>query len=209
MSNYLKQLKNLTFDCTDPSKIYASTNKYYLIIEKQCQNGDNLSQYEVEASLPVINITGISNDAAPLNIPYQGTSIFTTGSATQYGPISCTLMDRDDYLFRKYLMYWQSQIHNITLNSTINTDSNLRRVVLAVYDHDNTFKRSYVFHYAFPSLIDAVNLSWQNANSLTTYGVTFNFAYSETFTVESEVPLLENILDYSNPTVINVIPKNS
>lgn len=208
MSDYLKQLKNLSFDCVDPAKIYASTNKYYLIIEKQCEdNDDGGNTFEVEASLPAVNVTGISDDTSPLNIPYQGTSIFTAGSTTQYTPISVTLFDRDDYLFRKYLMWWQSNIHNYSLNSTKMTNSNVRRVILAIYDHDNTFKKSYVFNHAFPSSVDAVSLNWQSANNLATYGVTFHFSYAETINVETELPLLEKIENYSDPSVIAVIPE--
>lgn len=200
MSDYKKQLKNLTFDCTDPSKIYASTNKYYFIVEKQCENSPE-GEYKVEASLPAISVSGISNDSAPLNIPYQGTFIFAAGSATQHTPITVTMMDRDDFLFRKYLLQWQYDIH-----SAANVQNNLRRLILAVYNHDNSFQKSYVYHYAFPELVDAVGLSWQAPNTLATYGVTFRFAYNQEVLVENELPTLKNIAQYSDPGIISVIP---
>jgi len=126
-------------------------------------------------SIPEMNI-------ASINIPFRGRNIKIAGDRTiaEWG---ITVLNDTNFKLRNAFERWQNGINNMSDNEGLTNPVDYQ--VDAFVDHldrnGNTVK-SYTLRGAFPTIVGAIELTYDEATAIEQFDVTFQYQYFETNT---------------------------
>jgi hypothetical protein len=164
------------------------------------QGGARPSLFEVylpiPAGLSAVGIDGASADkfrftcrAAQLpaatvgSIPvsYFGRQIKVAGDRV-FSDWTVNILNDEDFLVRSMFEKWSNSINRLEANirdPIYSLNENLYKADLTViqYSKEGTAIRKYDIIGAFPTNVDPINLGWDNANAVESFGVTFSYDY--------------------------------
>ena len=117
-----------------------------------------------------------------VNVPFRGRNIKIAGDRT-IAEWSVTAYNDTNFKLRNAFERWQNGINNMTDNEGLTNPVDYQ--VDAFVDHldrnGNTIK-SYTLRGAFPTVLGAIDLSYDEATAIEQFDVTFNYQYFETNT---------------------------
>jgi hypothetical protein len=117
-----------------------------------------------------------------VNVPFRGRIIKIAGDRT-IAEWSVTAYNDTNFKLRNAFERWQNGINNMTDNEGLTNPVDYQ--VDAFVDHldrnGNTIK-SYTLRGAFPTVLGAIDLSYDEATAIEQFDVTFNYQYFETNT---------------------------
>jgi len=119
---------------------------------------------------------------ASINIPFRGRNIKIAGDRT-IAEWSVTVYNDTNFKLRNAFERWQNGINNMSDNEGLTNPVDYQ--VDAFVDHldrnGNTVK-SYTLRGAFPTIVGAIELSYDEAAAIEQFDVTFQYQYFETNT---------------------------
>jgi len=111
-----------------------------------------------------------------IEVPYYGRNVRYAGDRT-FEDWTVTVINDEDFAVRNSLEAW---------SNAINThDSNLRALpqdyksngIITQFSKDGSPLRTYVFEGMYPLTIDAIELGWDQVDTIEEFGVTFQFDF--------------------------------
>ena len=111
-----------------------------------------------------------------IEVPYFGRNVRYAGDRT-FEDWTVTVINDEDFAIRNSLEAW---------SNSINThDSNLRALpqdyksngIITQFSKDGAPLRTYVFEGMYPLTIDAIELGWDQVDTIEEFGVTFQFDF--------------------------------
>jgi len=120
-----------------------------------------------------------ASEVASFDVPYFGRKIKVAGDRT-FADWRVTIMNDEDFAVRSMLEAWSNAINRMVANVRDPAlDSELYKADLQViqYGKDGVPLRSYAIVGAFPTVIDAIALDWNQTNAIEEFAVTFAYDY--------------------------------
>jgi hypothetical protein len=114
-----------------------------------------------------------------IEVGYFGRKIKLAGDRT-FADWTVQVMNDEDFLVRGMLEKWSNALNKMEANQrqAYVTENDYKATLNVIqYSKDGNVIRSYDIIGAFPSTVDAINLSWDQQNQLETFGVTFSYDY--------------------------------
>jgi hypothetical protein len=119
---------------------------------------------------------------ASVNVPFRGRNIKIAGDRT-IAEWSVTVYNDTNFKLRNAFERWQNGINNMSDNEGLTNPVDYQ--VDAFVDHldrnGNTVK-SYTLRGLFPTIVAAIELSYDEATAIEQFDVTFQYQYFETNT---------------------------
>jgi len=148
-----------------PSNITANFN--YISTENQAKT---------EVLAKAVNFP--SFDITKMEIKRMGQRLYVP-SSQNYGELQFTMLSDDAYTQRKFLHSWMNACVYSTETNLFRDQNLLKYCSIEVYQLDNDMKPIFgaEFTYCFPNSIGEIQMSYDSADQLTEFPVTF--AYSQ------------------------------
>ena len=120
------------------------------------------------ASLP-------SNDVAPVEVGFFGRKIKLAGDRT-YPDWTITIMNDEDYLVRHAMEQWNNALNSAMGNIRLVEQGSYKQTatVVALSKNGNAIA-SYDFIGIFPTSVGAMDVDWDNTNTIQNFQVTFAY----------------------------------
>lgn len=141
------------------------------------QAAGDASRFLVEsAALPASSI-------APIEVPYFGRKIRVAGDRT-FEPWTVTVINDEDFKIRHAIEAWHNKINSLRDNlNTFNTSApESYKVVADVFQYSKTGGpaiRNYKFYGMFPTEVTAIDLNWNDTDTIERFQITFVYDYYE------------------------------
>lgn len=119
----------------------------------------------------------------PIEVPYFGRKIKVAGDRV-FQDWTVTIVNDEDMRHRNMFEAWHNKINALKSNRQDSApddllDYKVNAEVLAFGKagpgDDSGIVRSYTLEGVWPSLVDAINLDWDNGNQIATFDVTFSY----------------------------------
>jgi len=110
-------------------------------------------------------------------IPYFGRVVKMAGDHT-FEPWIITVINDEDFAIRNALETWSNSINNMRGNTRLGSAVNLTYKATASvtqYSKTGDILRVYNFEGLYPQNISAIDLNWQNTDSIEEFQVTFEY----------------------------------
>ena len=122
------------------------------------------------ANIPASNISTIS-------VPFRGRQLKVAGDRS-FEAWTVTVVNDANFTVRKALEKWSERIqnHNFALGETV-LENYFQDLTVRQLDRDGTNLRTYKVFSAWPSAMSAIDLSFDNADSIEEYQVTFQYQF--------------------------------
>lgn len=154
-------------------------------------NSDDIEFLCKSASLPA-SVSGM------IAVPYRGRQIKIAGDRT-FETWTITVLNSTDFNLRRKFESWMNVINN---NRTTNGATNLSayQVDINVYQlgKNNAVLQNYVLVGAFPVNVSAIELDYEQTDSISTFSVDFEYQYWEN-------PHIEDTTDTFNDSATTAI----
>lgn len=116
-----------------------------------------------------------------IEVPYFGRRIPLAGDRT-FAPWTVTVMNDEDWQVRSMFEAWSNALNKLQSNyrnvAFVNGEVNYKADFSVVqYAKTGGVIAQYNIIGCFPSVVDAIQLDWDNQNQIETFGVTFNYDY--------------------------------
>jgi hypothetical protein len=157
--------------------------------------GARSTLFQVQLSSPPTGLTGIQDalgrdapfliKAASLpastlgliQVPYFGRTVKMAGDRT-FTPWQVTVINDEDFKIRNALETWSNAINQMRGNTRLQDAANLSyKASLTVTQFSKTGEalRTYTFEGAYPQEVSAIELAWQNTDTIEEFQVTFEY----------------------------------
>lgn len=134
--------------------------------------GQKIEFMAKSASLP-------SADVADIEVMYRGRPVHFAGERT-FQPWTISVYNDNDFIVRDAFENWVNAISRAdSTNGTLLPSA--YQVDLEVYQLDRNDRqlKKYIFRDAYPTNVDAIQLSWDENNRIQEYSVTFQYNFWE------------------------------
>jgi hypothetical protein len=124
------------------------------------------------AELPESNLSSI-------DIPYFGRRIKVAGERS-FNDWSVTIMNDEDFSVRSMFETWSNAMNRLVSNVRdpgVSAEQYKTDLEVIQYGKDGSEIRSYQFVGAFPTSVSNIGLSWDTANAVEEFSVTFAYDY--------------------------------
>lgn len=112
-----------------------------------------------------------------ISVPYFGRAVKMAGDRT-FEPWTVTIINDEDFKIRNALETWSNSINNLRGNTRLGSAANLNYKATAQvtqYSKTGQTLRTYNFEGLYPSQISAIDLGWQNTDTIEEFTVTFEY----------------------------------
>jgi hypothetical protein len=114
-----------------------------------------------------------------IDIPYFGRRIKVAGERA-FADWSVTIMNDEDFAVRSMFEAWSNAMNRLVSNvrdPNISAEQYKTDLEVIQYGKDGSEIRSYQFVGAFPTSVSNIGLSWDTANAVEEFSVTFAYDY--------------------------------
>lgn len=116
----------------------------------------------------------------PIEIPYFGRKIRIAGDRT-FDAWPVTVMNDEDFAIRHTLERWHNSINSLQSNLNQNGSSAPRlyksTAIVTQFSKTGQALRRYRFNGIFPTVIEPIELDWENTDAIELFGVTFAYDF--------------------------------
>jgi hypothetical protein len=120
------------------------------------------------------------SDLGVVTVPYMGRKIHSVGDRT-FQPWSVTVINDEDFIVRNSMEAWMAAMNshegNITSFSTGAPLQYKTQAQIIQYSKTGVPIREYTFHGLFPTQLSAIDMSWENTDTIEEFQVTFQYDY--------------------------------
>ena len=114
-----------------------------------------------------------------VKVPYQSRMLQIPGDRT-FTDWDCTVIQDEGYVLRTALLNWQAAISGFTsFSSTAGVSTSHRKIEIQPFNRDGSASGHKARVYGWPSTIGAVALSWDDADKIQEYTVTFTISWDD------------------------------
>jgi len=157
--------------------------------------GARPSQFEVYLSIPTFVEADTGSDTkfrftcqaaqlpaatlGTIEVGYFGRRIKLAGDRT-FADWTVTVLNDEDFLVRAMFEKWSNSLNKLEANQrqSYATENDYKATLNVIqYSKDGNIIRSYDIIGAYPSVVDAINLNWDQQSQIETFGVTFAYDY--------------------------------
>ena len=121
------------------------------------------------ASLPVETM-------GTIEVPHQSRRVKLPGDRT-YEPWTITVINTTDFNVYDAFIDWNRSLNSPIANVGNSGNSNKRDGLVEQLDTFNSVVKSIEIRGAFPAIIGAIELDWENQNAIETFEVTMEYDY--------------------------------
>lgn len=153
--------------------------------------GIHPNQFKVQLNFPLLDGTGAStlsefmcsaasipaSNLGTIETYYRGRAVKTAGDRS-FEPWTVTIINDNDFRIRNALENWSELINkNRDATGALEPATYWQDLSVTQLDRNHSELKTYRMIGAFPESISAIDLSWDNNNSIETYTVTFQFQH--------------------------------
>jgi len=116
-----------------------------------------------------------------ISVPYLGRVTKIPGDRT-YEDFTVTILNREQMELRKELEQWNAAINGHKSNVSTGPQRDLwfnASITVKQLTRDNKVARTYILRHAFPKEVGAVELAFDNNDTVSEFTVTFGYTYFE------------------------------
>jgi len=125
------------------------------------------------ASLPALTLTEIA-------VPFRGRSIYIAGDREFGDAWTTTFYNDTDFMIRTAMERWQNGINDLADNTGVVAPSDYQTDLTVEHlDRDDVVLKSYIFKNAWPTGVDAIELTSGAAAEIETFSVTWRYQHFE------------------------------
>ena len=162
----------MAFAITDFANQYTGDYARPNLFEVEIGELSNAKMLIKTATLPASTVGAIE-------VPYQNRKLKLPGDRT-FADWSVTIMNDETYALRKLLLSWQKDITGFTsFSSAVAANSTHKELVVRPYNRDGTASSGIIKLYGWPSDIGTIDLSWDTADAVQEYTVTFSISWDD------------------------------
>jgi hypothetical protein len=159
---------------------FARANLYRVVfnIEPNSKNNDKL---HTELLAKAVNFPAF--EMSKLEIKRMGEKFYLPASQS-YGDLQLTVLSDDAYTPRRFLHAWLHDNNYSAEENVFRKNSNLSKSSVTVYQLDNKMNAIFGanFTHCFPSSIGEIQMSYDSADQLTEFPVTFSYSQYQILT---------------------------
>ena len=124
------------------------------------------------ASLPATTV-------GMVEVPYQNRKLKVPGDRT-FADWTATVIQDEHYYMRNSLLEWQKEILGFSeFKTTIGPGEAHRAILIQPYQRNGGIAGHRAYVYGWPSEIGSVDLSWESADAIQEYTVTFSISWDD------------------------------
>ena len=114
-----------------------------------------------------------------VEVPYQNRKLKIPGDRT-FADWTATILQDEGYTLRNELLKWQADITGFSQFKSIHTvGAAHRKITIQPYNRDGSEASTVANVYGWPSSIGSVELSWESADAIQEYTVTFTISWDD------------------------------
>ena len=113
-------------------------------------------------------------------VPFRGRNIYITGDRPAPETWSVTVYNDTDFMIRNAMELWQNGINSYVDNTGLVSPSDYQTdLTVEQLDRDDTVLKSYILRSCFPQSTAAIDLSFDTANAIEEFTVTWRYTHFE------------------------------
>lgn len=152
--------------------------------------GAKASLFQVQITNPVTNIADLKvpfmvtasnipeSTLGVIEVPYFGRKIKLAGDRT-FGEWQVTVMNDEDFLIRNAMEAWMNSINSHVSNlrqfPTSSPSEYKQQAQITQYSKAGVPIRTYQFNGIFPSSVSAIQMDWNDVDTIERFDVTFQY----------------------------------
>ena len=113
-------------------------------------------------------------------IPFRGRSIHIAGERGDFENWTTTFLNDTDFMIRNAMERWLNGINDLATNTGVVDPADYQSdLTVEQLDRDDTVLKSYIFRSAWPTGVNAIELTSENADAIEEFDVTWSFQHFE------------------------------
>ncbi len=118
-----------------------------------------------------------------ITIPFRGRNLYIAGDS-DFDTWDTTVINDTDFNTRTAIERWQNAINDTALNTGLtNVVDYTADLTVEQLDRDDTILKSYILRNCFPTVVAAIDLSYESANAIEEFTVTWRYSHFEASSV--------------------------
>ena len=125
------------------------------------------------SNLPAMTMT-------PIEVPFRGRKIYIAGDREFGEEWTTTFINDTDFMIRNAMERWQNGINDLANNTGVIAPADYQTdLSVEQLDRDDTVLKTYVFKSAWPTSVNAIELTSDAADALEEFEVTWRYQHFE------------------------------
>ncbi len=125
-----------------------------------------------------------------VEVPYQNRKLKIPGDRT-FADWTATILQDEGYVLRTALLNWQAAISGFSsFSSTAGVSTSHKQILIQPWNRNGTKSGHKANVYGWPSSVGSVELSWESADAIQEYTVTFTISWDDGGIDDSEINVL-------------------
>ena len=118
-----------------------------------------------------------------ITIPFRGRNLYIAGDS-DFETWDTTVINDTDFNIRTAIERWQNSINDTALNTGLsNVVDYTADLTVEQMDRDDTVLKSYILRNCFPTVLGAIDLSYETSNAIEEFAVTWRYSHFEASSV--------------------------
>ena len=124
------------------------------------------------------NLPGMVMDTVA--VPFRGRNIYIAGDRPEFEEWTTTFYNDTDFMIRNAMERWNNGINDLRENTGVITPADYQSdLFVEQLDRDDTVLKSYILRSCFPQSTAAIDLSFDTANAIEEFTVTWRYTHFE------------------------------
>ena len=112
-------------------------------------------------------------------IPFRGRNLYIVGDS-EFETWETTIINDTDFNVRNAMERWQNAMNDTVTNTgLVNVADYQADLIVEQLDRDDTVLKSYILRGCFPQVVAPIELSYETANAIEEFGVTWRYHHFE------------------------------
>jgi hypothetical protein len=141
---------------------------------------------------------------SPIEVPFRGRKIYIAGDREFADEWTTTVMNDTDFMVRTAIERWMNGINDLADGTGKTSPSDYQTdLMVEQLDRDNKVLKHYIFRYAWPTSVTAIDLTSDQADAIEEFDISWRYQYFEASKVSSAVrPIISTGLGASVTTEV-------
>jgi hypothetical protein len=112
---------------------------------------------------------------AEVAVPFRGRTLYLAGDR-EFETWTTTVINDTDFMVRNAMERWMNGMNNLDENTgLVNVSDYTAQITVEQLDRDDNILKAYVLRNCMPTAISAIELSYDTANEIETFDVTWRY----------------------------------
>jgi len=123
-----------------------------------------------------------------IEVPFRGRKIYIAGDREFADEWTTTVMNDTDFMVRTAIERWMNGINDLADGTGKTSPSDYQTdLMVEQLDRDNKVLKHYIFRYAWPTSVTAIDLTSDQADAIEEFDISWRYQYFEASKVSSAV----------------------